>query len=126
MGLSGSRLCVDSNSLTPLGPIPKQNQPVLFYSNNFTQFCKWLRSTKKGFHTIAPPRLWVVSQFEILATPITGRTGTGSASDCGVIRPAPGSSASEMATWGSFGAPSAGRDTDRWRIRRAYQRTEAD
>src|ERR1035437_7647019 len=31
-----------------------------------------------------------------------------------------------MGTWGSFGATSAGRDTDRWRIRRAYQRTEAD
>src|ERR1035437_6208325 len=42
MGLSGLRLCVDSNSLTPLGPIPKQNHTVLFYSNNFTQFCKWL------------------------------------------------------------------------------------
>src|ERR1035437_821153 len=42
MGLSGSRLCVDSNSLTPLGPIPKQNHPGLFYSHNFTQFCKWL------------------------------------------------------------------------------------
>src|ERR1035437_1306362 len=48
MGLSGSRLCVDSNSLTPLGPIPKQNQPVLFYSNNFTQFCKWLWGARLG------------------------------------------------------------------------------
>src|ERR1035437_1448720 len=86
-------------------------------------FVRW-RSTKKGFHIIAPPRLWVVSQFEILATPITGRTGTGSVSDCGVIRPAPGSSASEMATWGSFGATSAGRDTDRWRISRGYHRAE--
>src|SRR5665647_3244781 len=71
------------------------------------------RSTEKGFHTIAPPRLWVVGQFEILATSFTGRTGTGSVSDCGVIRPAPGSLASEMGTWGSFGATSAGRDTDR-------------
>src|ERR1035437_10236112 len=42
MGLSEPLLCVDSNSLTPLGPFSKQNQPVLFYSNNFTQFCKWL------------------------------------------------------------------------------------
>jgi hypothetical protein len=42
MGLSGSRLCVDSNSLTPLGPSSKQNQTVLFYSNDFTQFCKSL------------------------------------------------------------------------------------
>src|ERR1035437_1156862 len=51
MGLSGSRLCVDSNSLTPLGPIPKQNQPVLFYSNNFTQFCKWLvKWLGRAFH----------------------------------------------------------------------------
>src|ERR1035437_5002550 len=58
------------------------------------------RSTIIGLHTIAPPRLWVVSQFEILATPITGRTGTGSVFDCGVIRPAPGSSASEMGTSG--------------------------
>jgi len=28
-------LC-DSNSLTPLGPLSKQNQTVLFYFNNFT------------------------------------------------------------------------------------------
>src|ERR1035437_8612017 len=48
MGLSGLRLCVDSNSLTPLGPIPKQNHTVLFYSNNFTQFCKWLRDRGCG------------------------------------------------------------------------------
>src|ERR1035437_7613913 len=60
------------------------------------------RSTIIGLHTIAPPRLWVVSQFEILATPITRGTGTGSVSDCGVIRPAPGSSASEMGTWGEW------------------------
>jgi hypothetical protein len=26
----------DSNSLTPKGPLSKQNQAVLFYSNNFT------------------------------------------------------------------------------------------
>src|ERR1017187_10805419 len=42
VGLSVSLLCVDSNSLTPLGPTSEQNQTVLFYSNNFTQFCKWL------------------------------------------------------------------------------------
>ena len=48
VGLSESLLCVDSNSLTPLGPSTKQNQTVLFYSNNFTQFCKWLESTDKG------------------------------------------------------------------------------
>ena len=40
VGLSVSLLCVDSNSLTPLGPFTKQNQTVLFYSNNFTHFCK--------------------------------------------------------------------------------------
>ena len=40
VGLSESLLCVDSNSLTPLGPSTNQNQTVLFYSNNFTQFCK--------------------------------------------------------------------------------------
>src|ERR1035437_1087929 len=53
MGLSGLRLCVDSNSLTPLGPIPKQNHTVLFYSNNFTQFCKWLVvATKRRRHPL--------------------------------------------------------------------------
>ena len=45
VGLSEPLLCVDSNSLTPLGPLTKQNQTVLFYSNNFPQFCKWLAST---------------------------------------------------------------------------------
>ena len=33
---------VDSNSLTPWGPLSKQNQTVLFYFNNFAQFCKRL------------------------------------------------------------------------------------
>src|ERR1035437_2053317 len=45
VGLSELRLCVDSNSLTPQGPSTKQNQTVLFYSNNFTEFCKWLASS---------------------------------------------------------------------------------
>ena len=42
VGLPKSLLCIDSNSLTPRGPFSKQNQSVLFYSNNFTHFCKRL------------------------------------------------------------------------------------
>ena len=34
---------VDSNSLTPWGLLSKQNQTVLFYFNNFAEFCKRLR-----------------------------------------------------------------------------------
>jgi hypothetical protein len=47
VGLSESLVCVVSNSLTPPGPATKQNQTVLFYSNNITQFCKWLESLLK-------------------------------------------------------------------------------
>ena len=47
MGFRGW-LLVDSNSLTPRGPLSKQNRAVLFYFNNFAHFCK--RLSAPGFY----------------------------------------------------------------------------
>src|SRR5260370_19427350 len=47
---SGLGCLVDSYSLTPRGPLSKQSQAVLFYFNDFAQFCKRLGCHDRRLH----------------------------------------------------------------------------